>query len=169
MIHIYTGQGKGKTTAALGLAARALGWGMRVCLIQFLKGGSESGEVKSLKRFEDCECTRFGRAELLTPENVGEIDYEEAKKGLEYARRVIKERKTDLLILDEINFVVHFGLLKLEEVKALIISCPRQIELVLTGRYCPEQLLKLADYVSDIREIKHPYRKGIAGRKGIEY
>ncbi len=169
MIHIYTGDGKGKTTAALGLAVRALGWGKRVRLVQFMKQGRVYGESESLKRFENFESAQFGRCELLAPENIKPVDYEEAEKGLEYAREVLREKQADLLILDEINFALHIGLLKVGEIEALIRSCPPEVELVLTGRNCPEELRELADYVSEIKEIKHPYRKGTEGREGIEY
>ncbi len=169
MIHIYTGDGKGKTTAALGLAVRALGWGKRVSLVQFMKKGSKYGELKSLGDFENCEIIQTGRDELLTPENVQPVDYEEAEKGLEYAEEILREKQADLLILDEINFALQIGLLKVGEIEALVRSCPPEVELVLTGRGCPEELRKLADYVSEIKEIKHPYREGVEGRKGIEY
>ena len=169
MIHIYTGDGKGKTTAALGLAVRALGWGKKVRLIQFMKKGSEYGELKSLSGFKNCRIIQTGRDELLTPENLQPVDYEEAEKGLQHAREILRKKKADLLILDEINFALHIGLLKVGEVEALIQSCPPEVELVLTGRRCPQELLVLADYVSEIKEVKHPYREGIEGREGVEY
>ena len=169
MIHIYTGDGKGKTTAAIGLAVRALGWGKRVQLVQFMKKGCVYGESESLKRFENFESAQFGRCELLTPENVQPADYQEAEKGLQYAKGILGEKKADLLILDEINFALQIGLLKVGEIEALIRSCPPEVELVLTGRSCPEELLVLADYVSEIEEIKHPYREGTEAREGIEY
>jgi cob(I)alamin adenosyltransferase len=169
MIHVYTGDGKGKTTASLGLALRCLGWGKRVCLIQFLKKGDGYGELRSLRAFPGCECVQFGRGELLTPDNVSPFDSREAARGLEHARMVVREKRADLLILDEINFVLHIGLIGIEEVKDLIRNCPAEIEIVLTGRHCPGEIKDLADYVSDMREIKHPYRQGKEGRKGIEF
>ncbi|MCX6348848.1 MAG: cob(I)yrinic acid a,c-diamide adenosyltransferase [Candidatus Aureabacteria bacterium] len=169
LIQVYTGDGKGKTTAAVGLAARALGWGKKVCLIQFMKGGACYGELKILGKIRGCRTARFGRGCLLRKGTIKPIDRREAEKGLAFAGEVVAERKADVVILDEINVAVHFGLIPREEVTKLIQRCPKRIELVLIGRRCPREIMRLADYVSDIREIKHPYRKGVQGRRGIEY
>lgn len=169
MIHVYTGTGKGKTTAAVGLALRALGWGKKVCLIHFMKGGRASGEDRVFERIRSCRVARFGRGCLLRRETIRPIDRREAAKGLALAGAVLAGRRADVVILDEIVVAVHFGLLPAAEVEKIARSCPRRIELVLTGRRCPRSLLRLADYASDVREVKHPYQRGVKGRRGIEY
>ncbi|MFH1038904.1 MAG: cob(I)yrinic acid a,c-diamide adenosyltransferase [PVC group bacterium] len=168
MIHIYTGDGKGKTTAALGLALRSLGWGKRVCLIQFLKM-RPSGEIASLTRFENCRVLRFGSEECILARPPGQDDRREAQEGLDRAEEILREKSADLLILDEINLALDLGLLDAAGVLSLIAGCPPEIELVLTGRNCPGGILSRADYVSEIREVRHPYRKCIAARQGVEY
>jgi cob(I)alamin adenosyltransferase len=169
MIHVYTGDGKGKTTAAVGLALRALGWGKRVCLIRFLKGERISGEDKILGKIRSCRIARCGRGRLLRKETIGPIDRREAEKGLDLARAVLEGREADVVILDELAVAVHFGLLPAAEVEKLARNCPRRIELVITGRRCPPSIIRLADYASDVRELRHPYRQGTKGRRGIEY
>jgi cob(I)alamin adenosyltransferase len=168
MLHIYTGDGVGKTTAALGLALRSLGWGKRVALVQFLKN-RPSGEIRSLERFENCRICRFGKEGFIFDRSPGPEDFREAQAGQAEAEKIIREGSADLLILDEINVALDLGLIPLERVKKLISSCPAEIELVLTGRNCPAALLARADYASEIREIRHPYRKGAPPREGVEY
>lgn len=168
MIHIYTGDGQGKTTAALGLALRALGWGKRVTLVQFLKK-QPSGEGRSLARFENCLVRHFGKEDFLLDRPRDREDRREAAAGLAEAEKILRERSADLLILDEINVALDLGLLPAERVEQLLSGCPPEIDLVLTGRNCPAGILSRADYASEIRKIKHPYRRGRAARKGIEY
>ena len=168
MIHIYTGNGKGKTTAALGLALRALGWGKRVRVVQFLKQRA-TGELKGLAQFKNCEIRQFGGEGFVTGETVGPIDRRRAEEGFIWAEETIRDRAVDLLILDEINVALHLNLLDLDRVRDLIEGCPPEIELVLTGRDAPPGITSLADYVSEIKEIKHPYRNGSTARKGVEY
>lgn len=166
LIHIYTGNGKGKTTSALGLSLRAVGRGMKVCIIQFMKGyeyGETKIKIKNLKIFQ------FGRAGFVDKKNPSKEDVELAKEGYEFAKKVIKSKKYDLVILDEINVAIEFKLIKLEDVLELIKNKPKNLELILTGRYAKKELISIADYVSDINEIKHPYQKGIKARKGIEF
>lgn len=169
MIHVYTGTGKGKTTAAVGLALRALGWGKKVCLIHFLKGRGVSGEDRILGRLRSCRIVRCGRGCLLKRETVRPLDRREAEKGMAEARAVVAGRRADLLILDELAVALHFGLIPTAEAEKLVRSCPKGMELVITGRRCPRSLLRLADYASDVRELDHPYQRGIKGRRGIEY
>ncbi len=165
MIHVYTGDGKGKTTAALGLALRSLGWGKRVCLIQFLKAQA-SGEVEALTRFENCRVFRFGSRECLLDRPVSREDRRAAREGLKRAEEILREKAADLLILDEINVADRPATAGDGRVRNLIEICPPAVEMVLTGRNCPAEILAVADYVSDVREITHPYRKGIAERQG---
>ena len=168
MIHVYTGNGKGKTTAALGLALRSLGRGRRVALLQFLKL-RETGEVRGLAEFKNCTIQQFGRENFITEETADELDRQLAEEGCSRAEEILRDKAADLVILDEINVALHLKLIELERVIDLIAACPPEIELVLTGRDCPQEIISLADYVSEIKEIKHPYRKGIIAREGIEF
>ncbi|ASJ01498.1 cob(I)yrinic acid a,c-diamide adenosyltransferase [Thermococcus gorgonarius] len=167
LVHIYTGNGKGKTTAALGLAVRMLGSGGRVFIIQFMKAPNVYGEQKKI-----AECgaviESFGLPKFVHGKPEKE-DIEAAKKALERAKEIVSSGEWDLVILDEICVALGFGMLELEEVKKLIENKAKNTEIVLTGRYCPEELFELADYVTEMREIKHPYQRGIMARKGVEF
>ena len=168
-IHIYTGNGKGKTTAALGCALRAMGAGMRVYLGQFMKKGHFS-EVKALKVFQgQITIEQFGRTGFYTKqEKDRDKQTQYAVKGLKKAGRAMLSGKYDVVILDEINIAVHFSLLRELEVLSLIERKPQKVELILTGRYAPPSLIACAHLVSEIQEVKHYYKKGVAARKGIE-
>ncbi len=168
MIHIYTGKGPGKTTAALGLALRSLGWGKKVALVQFLKK-RPSGELRSLARFADCRIYRFGKEDFLLSRSPDSDDFREAEAGIEEAEKILRERSADLLILDEINVVLDLGLLPRTRVSRLISDCPPEIELVLTGRNCPAEILAQADYASEISTIRHPFDRGGPARPGFEF
>ncbi|MDQ7821769.1 MAG: cob(I)yrinic acid a,c-diamide adenosyltransferase [Candidatus Eremiobacteraeota bacterium] len=170
LVQVYTGNGKGKTTAALGLCLRALGHGLKVCLIQFMKGARDCyGESLIAPSLEGLTVFQFGRAELVARDNPSPADFEEARAGLLEAQRQLKGRGCDLLILDEINVAVDFGLLGLNEVLSLIEEKPEDIELVLTGRNAPREIIEKAQLVTEMREIAHPFRKGVGARKGIDY
>lgn len=166
LVHIYTGNGKGKTTAALGLALRMLGSGGRVIIIQFMKAPKVYGEQVMA---EECgmRVESYGLPKFVhgKPE---EDDTQAAKKALKRAKEVVQSGEWDLVILDEICVALGFGMLDIGEVKKLIESRAPHTELVVTGRYCPEELFELADYVTEMREIKHPYQRGILARKGVE-
>ena len=166
-VHVYTGNGKGKTTAALGLALRASGAGLKVYIQQFAKN-KESGEIKALHRIYNIKVSQCGSGPFI----IGKpaiADIECAIKGFEEAKKNILSGKYDLVILDEINIAVKIGLLETEDVIDIIRKKPRNVELVLTGRGCPSSIIKMADLVTEMREVKHPYRRGIVGRRGIEY
>ncbi len=166
-VHIYTGNGKGKTTAALGLALRAAGAGLKVYICQFMKRGNYS-EIKMLKRIKRIRIEQFGR-ECFVKNNPKAKDVKCAKEGLERARRLIFSGKYDLAILDELNIAVKLRLVGIEDVIDLISSRPGFVEMVLTGRHCPEELFKYADIVTQMNEAKHHYNNGIKSRRGIEY
>jgi cob(I)alamin adenosyltransferase len=168
LVHLYTGTGKGKTTAALGLAMRALGNGWKVCMVQFMKGG-EYGEIESFKQLENFKIQKLGTTGFVDRKKPSARDIEEAKKGLVAAREAIGSDKYDLVILDEIVCALDFGLLELPPIVDLIKNKPDRVELVLTGRGAPQALVDLCDYVTEMREAKHPYQRGVAARKGIEY
>ncbi|MFA4646376.1 cob(I)yrinic acid a,c-diamide adenosyltransferase [Pyrococcus kukulkanii] len=167
LVHIYTGNGKGKTTAAIGLAVRMLGSGGRVIVIQFMKAPKVYGEYHMAERcgfvIESYGLPKFVHGK---PE---QDDIEAAKRALDRAKEVVKSGEWDLVILDEICVALGFGMISIDEVKELIRSKAPNTELVLTGRYCPEELYEPADYVTEMREIKHPYQKGILARRGVEY
>jgi len=167
LTHIYTGRGKGKTTAALGLALRAAGHDLKIAIVHFMKIW-DYGEVKSLKRL-GIDLFRYGTTELIDPKKPAPIDFEQAKLAMEKAEELVREGAYDIVILDEITLAIDFNLIPLQGVLDLIENKPDNLELVLTGRTCPEALIERADLVSRIDEIKHPYQKGIQARKGIEF
>jgi cob(I)alamin adenosyltransferase len=166
MIQVYTGEGKGKTTAALGLAIRAAGAGLRVYIGQFIKG-REYSEIKILRRLKNIKLEQFGRGCFIRNRPAKE-DFDLAKRGLMRAKKIIADRDYRVVILDEINVALRLGLLKLKEILELIKDTPKDIELILTGRYAPKEIIKLADLVSQMKQIKHYYKKGTKARKGIE-
>ena len=168
LIHVYTGNGKGKTTAAIGLGIRALGNGLKVLMIQFMKGRRYS-ELDALEQVKDFTVVQFGRDEFVSKKNPEKIDIDLAQKGISYAREVLQKNLFDVVILDEINVAVDFHLIALDEVLNLLKLKPKTMELILTGRYAPPELIKHADVVSEVLEIKHPYQKGIQSRKGIDW
>lgn len=174
LIHIYTGNGKGKTTAALGLAMRALEHGLDVRMVQFLKGGLYTGELLAPERFsEQFSIEQFGKGSTTEPNyedfTPDEADRERALRGLERAKEHLFSGTTDVLILDEINVALQLKHLALSEVVALVEQKPTNVELILTGRNAPTDIIALGDYVTEMKAHQHPYNKGILGRKGIDY
>jgi cob(I)alamin adenosyltransferase len=167
MIQVYTGNGKGKTTAALGLALRAIGAGKRVFIGQFVKGRCYS-EITALKKIRGITLEQFGRGCFIRSKP-REKDIALAHLGLCRIDQIIASRKYNLVILDEINVAMRLKLLRPRDVLNLIDHTPKSVELVLTGRHAPRQIIKAADLVSEIKEIKHYYRRGIKARKGIEH
>lgn len=169
MVQIYTGNGKGKTTAALGLAFRALGHGKSVFLIQFMKKGRNFGEVKAAQRFNRFKILQAGRRNWVSKESPCLKDKQLAQKGLRAAYKAIESKKYDLIILDELNVAVDFGLVRLQQVKEILKNKPASLEVVITGRYAHPEILEIADLVSEIRELKHYCKKGVINRVGIDY
>ena len=167
LVHIYTGNGKGKTTAAFGLAVRMLGSGGRVIILQFMKAPDVYGEQKKIR---ECGAVieSFGLPKFVHGKPEPD-DIEAARKALERAREVVSSGEWDLVIFDEICVALGFKMLGVEEVKGLIENKAKNTELVLTGRYCPEELFELADYVTEMKEIKHPYQRGTLARQGVEF
>ncbi len=167
LVHIYTGNGKGKTTAAFGLAVRMLGSGGKVAIVQFMKAPKAYGEQKKI---EECGALieSFGLPKFVHGKPTEE-DIEAAKRALARAKELASSGEWDLVIVDEVCVALGFNMLDVEEVKELIKSKAPHTELVLTGRYCPEELFELADYVTEMREIKHPYQRGVIARRGVEY
>lgn len=167
-VHVYTGDGKGKTTAAFGLAMRAAGRGLRVLIIQFLKGRPDFGEVTSARRLPGVKIEQYGTERLVQRHEISEEDRQLARKAASRARSAIEMKECDLLILDEINVAVSLGLVAVEEVVGLLDSRPPNMELVLTGRDAPPELIERADYVTEMVARKHPYGSGEDARLGIE-
>ena len=166
-LQVYTGNGKGKTTAALGLALRALGAGFKVFLGQFLKSGLYN-EIKSLKSFEpQIEIKQFGRGVFVRGKPTLE-DQELAQRGWQVCQEKIFGEEFQLVILDELNLALYFGLLSLADVLETLKRRPQSVEVVITGRYAPAELIEIADLVTEMKEIKHYYRKGVKAREGIE-
>ena len=166
-IHVYTGNGKGKTTAALGLALRATGAGLKVYIGQFMKKRNYS-ELKSLEKFsESITIEQFGRQRFIG-QKVTEEDKLLAQEGFEKVKKVIDDGKYNLIILDEINVALSYGLLKEDEVIEIIKCRPKAQEIVLTGRNAPNKIVELADLVTEMKEIKHYFKHGVKARKGIE-
>ena len=169
LVHIYTGAGKGKTTAALGLAIRACGHHWRVLIIQFMKGDSGYGELQVIKNISNIELIQTGLPNFVQKGNPSEEDIRLAQEGILKSQQALVSGNYDLVILDEINVAIDFGLIQLNDVIHLVKSKPDNVELVLTGRNAHPELVKWADYVSEILNIKHPYQSGTQNRKGIEF
>jgi cob(I)alamin adenosyltransferase len=169
LVEIFTGDGKGKTSAALGVALRALGHSLCVYIVFFMKGDFPYGERKILSKVSNCTVERFGFQEFVDPANIKPKEKKAAAKALEAGRKAMLSRKYDVVILDEINVAVAWKLINVNDVIKLIHDKPEKVELILTGRYADPKLIKLADLVTDMVKVKHPYDKGILSRKGIDY
>jgi cob(I)alamin adenosyltransferase len=166
-VQVYTGNGKGKTTAAIGLAVRAVGAGLKVYFCQFLKGQNCS-ETASLNRFKEAiKIRQFGNESFVTG-IPSESDVSNAINGFEEALNAVMSGSYDLVILDEINYAIYLDLIKLQSVVQLIKNKPANVEIVLTGRNAAKEIIEIADLVSEIKEIKHYFQKGVLARKGIE-
>jgi cob(I)alamin adenosyltransferase len=169
LIQVYTGNGKGKTTAALGIALRAAGHRLKVLMIQFLKGGIAYGELEGAKRLAPyLKIIPMGRECFVNKEKPDPIDARWARKGWALAKRSVRGGKYAIVILDEINVVVDYGLVPLRELTALMRSKPADVELILTGRYARPEVIRRADLVTEMNEKKHYYRRGIESRVGID-
>ncbi|UCD81248.1 MAG: cob(I)yrinic acid a,c-diamide adenosyltransferase [Desulfobacterales bacterium] len=166
-VQVYTGDGKGKTTAAIGLALRAAGAGLKVFVAQFVKSDKYS-EINVLERFSDLITCRLYGSGCWLQGQPNEEDVRLAGAGLEEVRRVVAAGRHDVVILDEANIATHFGLLAVDDLLALIDLKPAGVELIFTGRKADPRLIERADLVSEMREIKHYYQKGVLARKGID-
>ncbi|MCL5774196.1 MAG: cob(I)yrinic acid a,c-diamide adenosyltransferase [Firmicutes bacterium] len=169
LIHIYTGDGKGKTTAAIGLGVRAAGHGLKVYMIQFMKGRVNYGELETIKSIPDFTIIQFGRPEFVNKANPEKIDIDGAADALQHARQIISSGKYDVVILDEVNVAVDFGLIAAEDVLEIMRKKPAQVEMIMTGRNAKQEFIEAADLVTEMREIKHYYSSGIEARLGIEF
>lgn len=170
LIQVYTGAGKGKSTAAFGLCLRASGWGLRSACVQFLKCGRNCGEIAACADLPLIDVYCFGSEHFLVPgAELSDEDKELTRQAMAKARQLLADPRIDLLVLDELGNAIYFGLVSEAEAQALLEAKRPEQELILTGRNMPQSLLDKADLVTEMREIKHPYQKGLKARKGIEY
>ena len=170
LVQVYTGKGKGKTTASLGLAFRAAGHGLNVIMIQFLKAEEIGGEHKAAKILPNLTIEQYGARQFYKKEEEAEkIHREKSLEGFNRAREAVMGEEYDMVILDEINVVLDHDLISREEALKLVGGKPQKVELVLTGRNAPQEIIELADLVSEIQAVKHPLSQGVKARKGIEY
>ena len=169
---VYTGKGKGKTTAALGIALRATGYKKKICMIQFIKGSWHYGEMESSKRLEpEFEMVAIGKGfvGIIDDKSPKEDHQKIAKEAIRISNEKIQSGKYDIVILDEINYAVNLNLISLDDVLDLIKSKPENVDLVLTGNYAKEEVIEAADLVTEMKEIKHPFQKGIKAKEGIDF
>ncbi|MGQ9558729.1 MAG: cob(I)yrinic acid a,c-diamide adenosyltransferase [Desulfurispora sp.] len=169
LIMVFTGNGKGKTTAALGMAVRARGQGLRVLVVQFIKGGQSYGELEALGALGiEIRPLGLGFVRHAAPEQM-EQHRAAARAALDEVRREMLSGRWDMLVLDEINYAVHFGLIQEQELLELLAEKPPALHLVLTGRYARPAVVERADLVSEIQEVKHPFARGVPAQKGVEF
>ena len=173
-IQVYTGDGKGKTTASLGLAMRALGRCWKVLIIMFTKGGDDYGELNSFRELSpeiknNLTIVQAGLDRIVYENNKNANDEAEIKKGWELAKKVIKNDEYNLVILDEANIAIDLGLIDLDEMIEVLKNKPDEMEIVLTGRNARQEIIDISHLVSEIKPVKHYWDTGIAARKGIEY
>ena len=166
-IQVYTGDGKGKTTAALGVAIRAAGYGLKTYIGQFMKG-QHYGEITALRDNNCITIEQYGDIKCIKREELTQKDIDLAKKGLVVALDAMLSGQYDIVILDEINVAIWFDLLSVKQVMDFLDKRPKNIEVILTGRRAPRELIEYADLVSEIKEVKHYYNQGILARNGIE-
>jgi len=168
-VQIYTGNGKGKSTAAIGQAVRAAGFGLKTYIAQFMKEYPYN-ELISLKNLSEwISIEQFGGDEFVYKKELpGQVELNKAKKGLQTAKEKMLSGEFELIILDEVIVAIYFKLIESKDLIEIINAKPENVELILTGRYCPDELIQLADLVTEMKELKHYYQKGIISRRGIE-
>jgi len=169
LVQVFTGEGRGKTSAALGTAVRALGNGLKVCIVAFMKSGHPSGEWNVFDGLPNVSVSRYGSDRLVDPDNLRPDDKEQAAAALSAGRKALFSGDYDLVILDEINVAAAWHLVDIKDVVALIEDKPERVELLLTGRYADKEIVRRADLVTEMLNIKHPYDQGTTARRGIEY
>ena len=172
LVIVYTGNGKGKTTAALGMALRAVGYNYKICMIQFIKGSWHYGEMTSSSRLEpEFELIAIGKGFVgIIDDKSPRQEHEKiAQEALHLSREKVESEKYDIIILDEINYAINLGLVKLKDVLDLIKNKPEKLNLVLTGNHAKKEIIEIADLVTEMREIKHPFKSGVKAKKGIDF
>lgn len=172
LVIVYTGGGKGKTTASLGMALRAVGHKKRVCMIQFIKGSWHYGELDSAKLlapYFELDASGEGFVGIIDDTSNRSVHVKAAQESLQKSRDTILANKHDIVILDEINYAVNLKLITIDDILELLASKPQEMSLVLTGNYADPKLVERADLVTEMREIKHPFKRGIKAKKGIDF
>jgi cob(I)alamin adenosyltransferase len=169
LIIVYTGEGKGKTTAALGLAVRAAGWGHRVAIIQFIKGYKKTGEWQIIQSINQIDIYQTVDDQKISIGEPTERHRKATKDAMKITKEILKDNKHQVVILDEINNALLYDLVEVGEIIKLVKSKPREVSVVMTGRGAPNEIIEIADLVSEMKEIKHPYKKGVSAKKGIDY
>ncbi|PPD58313.1 cob(I)yrinic acid a,c-diamide adenosyltransferase [Dehalogenimonas etheniformans] len=167
-VQVFTGDGRGKTSAALGTALRASGYGLKCFIVFFMKGPHKYGEYASLKKL-GIDFQAFGRPNFLSPEDISPEDLNLSEQALKAARNAMESGKYDVIILDELNTATSWEIVDIGEVLKLIDNKPKGVELVLTGRYAPDRIIEKADYVAELKNIRHPFDLGLSARKGIDF
>ncbi len=168
LMHLYTGDGKGKSSAAFGLGLRAWGHGMRVCVIQFIKSTEYSGEFKAITSLDGITIDQFGTGRFFGKRPPSKEDLSLAHRGLELARECLSGN-CDMVILDELNVAINIGLVAVEEAKEVIENRSDGVEVVVTGRNAPQAFVDMADYLTEFVSKKHPFERGVSARKGVEF
>ncbi len=172
LVIVYTGNGKGKTTAALGMALRAVGYNHKICMIQFIKGSWPYGEMVSVKRLEpELELIIVGKGfvGIIDDKSAREDHIKIAQEAIQVSKEKIQSGNYNIVILDEINYAINLGLIDLNDVLNLIKSKPEKLNLVLTGNHAKNEIIDVADLVTEMKEIKHPFKSGIKAKKGIDF
>jgi len=172
LVIVYTGNGKGKTTAALGMALRAIGYNHKICMIQFIKGSWHYGEMDSSRRLEpEFELIAAGKGfvGILDDTSPKEEHEKVAKEAINICKEKIQSGKYDLIILDEVNYAINLELINVNDVLELIKIKPSKLNLVLTGNHAKQEIIEAADLVTEMKEIKHPFQQGIKAKKGIDF
>jgi len=172
LVIVYTGNGKGKTTAALGMALRAVGYNHKICMIQFIKGSWPYGEMKSVKRLQpELELIIVGKGfvGIIDDKSAREDHIKIAQVAIQISKEKIQSGNYNIVILDEVNYAINLGLIDLNDVLNLIKSKPEKLNLVLTGNHAKNEIIDVADLVTEMKEIKHPFKSGIKAKKGIDF
>jgi len=172
LVIIYTGNGKGKTTAALGMALRAVGHAQKICMIQFIKGSWHYGELESSKKLSpnfELVPAGTGFVGIIDDKSPIEVHEQSAKEAIQICKEKILSGKYNIVILDEINYALNLGLVSLDDVLELIENKPSSLHLVLTGNHAKKQVIEKADLVTEMKEIRHPFKSGIKAKKGVDF
>ncbi len=169
LVQVFTGDGKGKTTAALGAILRAAGHGLNIFIIFFIKGHYAYGEFSTLSKLPNVKIAAFGLRRFFTSTDIDPEEKKQAEAALAVAREAICSGRYDLVVLDEVNVALDYQLIGMDDVINLIKEKPSHVELILTGRHADSRLIEIADLVTEMVKVKHPFDKGVKARKGIEY
>lgn len=169
MLQVYTGTGKGKTTAALGVALRGAGYGLKTLMLSFLKDDPEYGEARAAHFIPGFVIKQVGRDAFVNFHNPDPVDLKMCRDGWKMAKQAISEKAADIIILDELNIVLATKMLPADEVAEFLSQNKDKAEIILTGRGAPQEIIKIADLVTDMQEIKHYFHKGVSSRSGIDH